>query len=122
MTNKVAILALIIALAALALVVLRPAGNNAVEKKETAFERVMRTRTIRCAYADYPPPTIIDPNTKKLSGFVYDIIEEAGRRLNLQIDWVEEVGYGNINAGFETGRYDVFCSPVWPSAPRAANS
>ncbi len=86
--------------------------------KESTFERVVRTGEIRCAYAVYEPPLFKDPNTGQLSGIFYDVMEEVGRRLNLKIKWVEEVGYGTIAEGFATDRYDAFCNTVWPTPER----
>jgi len=86
--------------------------------KESTYERVLRTGEIRCAYAVYEPPLIKDPNTGQLSGIFYDVMEEVGKRLNLKINWVEEVGYGTIAEGFVTDRYDAFCNTVWPTPER----
>lgn len=95
-------------------------GGNVgqVMKAETTYERVIRTGEIRCAYAIYEPPLIKDPNTGRLSGIFYDVMEEIGRRLSLKIKWVEEVGYGTIAEGFATDRYDAFCNTVWPTPER----
>jgi ABC-type amino acid transport substrate-binding protein len=87
--------------------------------KETTYDRVLRTGEIRCAYAPYAPALIKDPNTGKLSGIFYDVMTEVGHRLNLKINWVEEVGYGVIPEGFATDRYDAFCNTVWPTAERS---
>ena len=87
--------------------------------KETTYERVIRTGEIRCAYAVYEPPLIKDPSTGKLSGIFYDVMTEVGKRLNLKINWVEEVGYGTIAEGFATDRYDAFCNTVWPTPERS---
>lgn len=95
-----------------------PAPHN-LTSAETAYDRILRTGTLRCAYALYPPDLIKDPNTGALSGIFYDVMEEVGRRLNLKIDWTEEVGYGVIAEGFATNRYDAFCSAVWPTAERS---
>jgi polar amino acid transport system substrate-binding protein len=127
MHRKASYLAFIIAVIALAMVFFRPSATvtentSSSAQKETAFARVMRTHTIRCAYADLPPALIIDPNTKKLSGIYYDILEEIAHRLNLDLQWTEEVGYGNINTGFDSGRYDLFCAQLFPTAARAKNS
>jgi polar amino acid transport system substrate-binding protein len=87
--------------------------------KESTYERVLRTGEIRCAYAPYAPALIKDPNTGQLSGIFYDVVTEIGRRLNLKIDWVEEVGYGVIAQGFETNSYDAFCNTVFPTPERS---
>ena len=86
---------------------------------ESTYQRVLRTGEIRCAYGVYPPPLIKDPNTGQMSGIFYNVMEEVGRRLNLKIAWVEEVGYGTIAEGFKTDRYDAFCNTVWPTPERS---
>lgn len=87
-----------------------------------AFARVQQTRTLRCAYAAYNPMVIIDPNTRQLSGIFYDLVNEIGKRANIAVEWVEEVGYGNINAGFVTNRYEAFAAGLWPAGSRAVNT
>ncbi|MEJ0062850.1 MAG: transporter substrate-binding domain-containing protein [Alphaproteobacteria bacterium] len=99
-----------------------PAAPSSPAAKLTAYERVLKTGVLRCAYASYEPMLIIDPNTRQFSGIFYDLLNEISSRLNLKVEWVEEVGYGNINAGFVTGRYDAFCAGLWPSGNRARNT
>lgn len=94
-------------------------NNNTAPVNESTYDRVIRTGEIRCAYAVYEPPLIKDPNTGQLSGIFYDVMEEVGRRLNVKINWVEEVGYGTIAEGFSTDRYDAFCNTVWPTPERS---
>ncbi len=98
------------------------APSQTVTPVESTFDRIMRTKTIRCAYTSHPPIMTIDPNTKNITGIFPDVIEDIAHRLNLKVNWVEEVGYGNINTGFVSGRYDVFCGPLWPTATRASSS
>lgn len=93
--------------------------TSAPAHKETAYERVMRTRTIRCGYATSPPVLVRDPNTGKISGLDVDIWEQIGLQLGLKIEWVEEAGWGNFIEGMRTGRYDAFCSLVWPDEARS---
>ena len=95
------------------------AKSAAPGAKETTYERALRTGEIRCAYAPFEPDLIKDANTGELSGIFYDVLTEIGRRLNLKISWVEEVGYGVIPEGFVTGRYDAFCSTIWPTPDRS---
>lgn len=92
-----------------------------VVSHQTAFDRVASSHTLRCAYAAYDPFLIIGAD-KNISGIFHDIVEEAAKRLNLKVEWVEEVGYGNINSGFMTNRYDAFCAGLWPAGSRAANT
>ena len=87
----------------------------------SAYERVISTRAIRCSYAAFPPFLNID-SENHLSGIVYDVVEEAAKRLNLKVVWSEEVTYGTVNTGFETGRYDAFCGGLWPAGSRAPST
>ena len=94
-------------------------GNEAVAVKESVYDRVMRTGTIRCGYADWNPLLIKDPNTGKLSGIAYDYVEAMGKALNLKVEWAEEVGWGDFPVALETGKIDAFCTGAWPTASRA---
>lgn len=118
--TKLAGLALVVSLLALAGVYLRPAihAGNTAAKKETAFERVMRTRTLRCAYAMWPPHFMIDSKTGEKQGINYELWEAIGKVANLKIEWVEEVGYGSFPDNLNSGKEDAFCSGSWMSVPR----
>jgi len=83
--------------------------------QETAFARVMRTRTIRCGYVVYPPAFIKDPNTGRYSGIIYDIVELMAKRIGLQVQWAEEVTFGTMVEGLKTRRYDALCLNGWNS-------
>jgi len=87
--------------------------------QETAYERVMRTGTIRCGYALWNPSLLKDPNTGKFSGIIYDYVEALGQALNLKIDWTEEVSWGDFPAALDSGRVDAMCAGVWPSSKRS---
>jgi ABC-type amino acid transport substrate-binding protein len=80
---------------------------------ESAFDRVMRTKTIRCGYVVYAPTIIRDPNTKQLSGIMHDVIEGIAQRLELKVDWVEEATWATYMEGLYTNRYDAVCAAAW---------
>jgi len=92
---------------------------QAESKTESAYDRVMRTGTIRCGYIHYEPYMIIDPATGKISGIYPDLMEEVGKRLSLKVEWAEEVGFGTAVEGLKTNRYDMVCSFMWASSTRA---
>ncbi len=94
------------------------ATAHAASLKETAFDRIMRTHTIRCGYATWPPYLVKEPNTGKLSGLSYDYMEEIGRILDLKIDWAEEVDWGSYIEGLNTGRFDLMCMGDWAIGER----
>lgn len=88
---------------------------------QSVADRVMASGTIRCGYFSWPPFTMKDPNTGKVSGLNYDVMEAIGRNLGLKIEWVSEVGVGDVATSLETNKFDVMCSTVWPSPARTKN-
>jgi polar amino acid transport system substrate-binding protein len=121
MNNK---LAMLVAAAAILLVgfFVGRMGNPASTKLpvvESQLERILERDKIRCSYLIYSPYFRKDPNTGKLSGIFYEIMEEIGKAADLEVEWVEEVGYENIFTGLESGRHDVFAGGLWPSTSRA---
>lgn len=86
---------------------------------ESRLTQVIKSGEIRASYLIYSPYFRKDPNTGELSGIFHDLMEEIGKKAGLRINWVEEVGYENIFAGLDSGRYDVFAGGLWPSTSRA---
>jgi polar amino acid transport system substrate-binding protein len=85
----------------------------------SVYDRVMDTQTIRCGYIPRVPAFVLDPNTKEMSGIMYDITMEMGKRLNLKIEWVEETNFAELVVGIKNKRFDSVCSGVWSIAQRA---
>ncbi|MDR3425225.1 MAG: transporter substrate-binding domain-containing protein [Alphaproteobacteria bacterium] len=82
-------------------------------KMETTYERVMRTGVLRCGYVIDPPHVVKDPNTGNLSGVIVDTMNEAGKLLQIKVDWSEEVGWGNTVEALRSGRIDAICTDYW---------
>ena len=119
-TNKTAIVALIVALTALANVALRPVQDgSASAKKETAFERVMKTRSIRCSYISRAHHFTIDPAAKQMSGIDYEVMEAIGKLTHLNIIWNEETGVGAFPELLSSGKDDVHCVTMWTNVARS---
>ena len=119
---KLSHLALVVALSAVTAFAVgkytaAPAPSAA--KQETAFERVMRTGTLRCGYAVMPPHIVRDPNTGNMSGLSYELMNEAAKRLNLTANWSEEVTFSNLAEGFKSKRYDALCVAGYRWVPMA---
>lgn len=85
------------------------------------YDRVMKTQTIRCGYAEWPPFMSIDPNTKEISGMFKDIWEEIGKKLQLKIQWETIVGWGEVTEALNSKKIDAFCLVVWPDPARTKN-
>lgn len=96
---------------------------SAADKYDSAYARVQQTNKIRCGYITWKPYFYLndpnDPSTK--TGIVYDLMNEIGKTLDLQIEWTEEISWGTIGEGFKTGRYDMACITMWPDAPKYKN-
>jgi ABC-type amino acid transport substrate-binding protein len=119
-SNKISAFALLIAVLALGVAFVRsPSTDSTAQKKETAFERVMRTQTIKCGYIAAYPYMIKDPNSGQLSGIAHDFMEGLGKALHLKIVWAEETGWGAFPATLQMQRIDAFCVGAWISAARA---
>lgn len=86
---------------------------------EPAFERVMKTHTIRCAYNKGRPYPVIEASSASETGIAYDVIEEMGRILGLTIEWQEEVPPSKMTGTLVSGESDVMCTPLWPSGNRS---
>jgi ABC-type amino acid transport substrate-binding protein len=96
---------------------IRNAPTAATE--ETAFDRVTRTNTLRCGYGVATPWMMVDPNTKKLYGVNKDLTEAVASKMGVQVDWVEETGWGVAEQGLITHRYDMMCGSVCIDPRRA---
>ena len=88
-------------------------------QKESVYDRVMRTKTIRCGYFIRPGFLMKDVNSGELSGIAHDYAEELAKSLSLKIEWAAEIGGGDIATALDGGRIDAFCSAVWPTSARA---
>jgi len=120
--NKTSVLSLVIALIALVTVFVQKPQDATQAKKETVYERVIRTGTIRCGYGVWDPIIIKDPNTGKLSGIFYDYMEALGKELSLKIEWDSNLNWSDWNVGLQLGRYDAACVGIWPMAHRSRES
>lgn len=88
------------------------------ERKESVYDKTLRTEEIKCGYALWSPALYKDPNSNELKGYIYDIIEAAGQKMGIKIVWAEEAGWDTIVEGLKTRRYDMICTGLWATAAR----
>ncbi|HEY1096837.1 MAG TPA: transporter substrate-binding domain-containing protein, partial [Alphaproteobacteria bacterium] len=93
--------------------------QNQVAAKESVYEKVVRTNTLRCGYVTYAPYLVKDPNTGKMSGIFYDLTEKMGELLNLKIEWTHETTFGTFVEDMKSGRYDVYCGGLWAEVSKS---
>ncbi|MDD3181877.1 MAG: transporter substrate-binding domain-containing protein [Alphaproteobacteria bacterium] len=86
------------------------------KKRETAFERVIRTNTLRCGYGIWEPGLSKDMITGNLKGIFFEYLEAIGKHTGLNIVWTEEVAWGDYPEALNSGRIDAMCFGAWPKA------
>ncbi len=101
------------------LLTLLPFSSAFADQKESAYDRVMRTGTLRCGYATYDPVLVKDAITGEVKGIAVDIMEEVGKRLSLNIDWNLEFTYVTGFEELKSNRYDMVCTALWGWASQA---
>ena len=82
-------------------------------KEESVYDRVMRTRTLRCGYFIEAPFTRVDANTGARSGIAHDLAEKLGKELGLKVEWTQEVNFATLAEDLSSGRYDAVCASVF---------
>ena len=82
----------------------------AQDKRESAYDRVMRTQTLRCGYFEWPPYMHKDESTGKFNGVYYDIVEALGKTLGLKIEWSYEYALGQQVEALKSGKMDALCA------------
>lgn len=117
-TSQLLLTVLIAAVVAIGAQKLLP-QSAATTTTETAFERVKRTGTLRCGWGIWPGLSEKDPNTGQLSGTAHDYVEAMAEKLQLKVEWSEEIGWGDIVSSLQSGRIDAYCSGLWTNAARA---
>jgi polar amino acid transport system substrate-binding protein len=93
-------------------------ASGAVVVQESAFDRVMRSGTIRCGYAVYAPYFTKDPATGAFGGIWHDFTEAVADHLGLKVVWAEEVGLADVGVALDTGKIDVYCAALWSAGKR----
>lgn len=79
------------------------------DTKESAFDRVMRTGTLKCGVFPWPPYFEIDANTQKIVGKAKPFYDTAASLLNIKIEYVD-VNFATYIEDMKLGRIDAFCN------------
>jgi ABC-type amino acid transport substrate-binding protein len=77
----------------------------------------LREGKIKVCYSNYPPITIKDQNTGKLSGESIDAIEYIANESDLEIEYVEG-NFGTFIAALQSGQCDVVGTPLFTRMER----
>lgn len=87
-------------------------------KFESVYDRVTKSKTLRCGYINWPPLSQKDPNTGKMSGMYIDMTEELARGYGWKVEWAEEIAPTDMIAALNSGRVDMMCAPFAPVPQR----
>jgi len=77
--------------------------------KESAYNRVMRTNTLRCGFVPWPPGFAVDPNTNEVSGPTKDLFKSIIKLTGWKPEFVQ-VALGTYILDLNNGRIDAMCS------------
>jgi ABC-type amino acid transport substrate-binding protein len=81
-------------------------------------ERINTSSELHAGYGVYPPYTQEDPNTKRVSGFSVEIIEQIAKELKCKVVW-HRLNWNTMSADLKRGEYDVIADPIFQTIPRA---
>ena len=82
------------------------------------LDRINAKGEIHAGYGVYPPYTQEDPNTKRVSGFSVEIVEQIGRELNAKVVW-HRINWNTMAADLKRGQFDIIADPIFQTIPRA---
>jgi polar amino acid transport system substrate-binding protein len=94
-------------------------GKN-TELKESTLDKVKKEGVLRVGYIPWPPTTIKDPTTGKLSGNFIDAIEYLTAIMNVKLEYVE-VSWTTFAGGLQSGDFDLAITTTFATIPRAMN-
>ncbi len=94
-------------------------SEDGTSKNKSVFNRVMESGKLRCGYVITTPALLKDANTGELSGISYDLVNEMGKNLDLEVEWVEETSWATMLEGLANNRYDALCSAIWSTTSRS---
>src|SRR3989338_386085 len=88
----------------------------------SVYNKVVSSGTIRACYVVYPPASIKDPNTGKLSGVFVETLNKAAENMGLKVDWNTEVGWGDMIEALNSSKCDIIGSPAWSNSTRGKSA
>ncbi|MDR3424848.1 MAG: transporter substrate-binding domain-containing protein [Alphaproteobacteria bacterium] len=88
-----------------------------ISSQQPVYDRVVRTKTLRCGYVVFPPTIIKDPNTGAMSGILYDAIEKAAAKIGIKVEWATEVNWGDYLTALQYNHADMICAASWNNTP-----
>lgn len=88
-------------------------GGQTSVAKESAYERVLRTKTLKCGWFAEPPFTNFDPNTGEKSGIVIDIVNQFAADYDVKVTWETISNFAAMGEDLKQGKYDAICASLF---------
>jgi tRNA-dependent cyclodipeptide synthase len=74
--------------------------------------------TLKAGFTQYPPAFYYNQETKEKSGIFYEVLVHIAKENNLDVQWVEQTGYGVVTDALNEGRYDIWAGTLWQTPER----
>ena len=95
-----------------------PPTNGPSGRLKGLLDRIETSGELHAGYGVYPPYTQENPNTKDVSGFSVDIINQIAKELKCNVVW-HRLNWNTMSADLKRGEYDVIADPIFQTIPRA---
>lgn len=116
-TNFLSIVAIIVGVVAL-LVSFGKDSQGLRNNDGSTLERIQKSKVMRIGYEGYPPYSIKDPSSGKLSGYSVDMAEYIAKQAGWKIEWVQTNADTKI-PDLIVGRFDLMVEPIFRTIPRS---
>ncbi len=120
-STRVAYLALVVAIGALLLGIIRPqitGVSTTTESSQVQQSSFSKDSLLKVAIVPAPPITAIDPSSKKPVGYAVDVIDAIGRNAKLKIEYLPS-DWATMGAALSSGKADVVIGPIFVTEGRA---
>ncbi len=87
--------------------------------QNNSFENIVKSGVIRCGYQYWDGGVYKNEETGELEGFVVDVTHALAEVLDLKIEWVGLIEWGDIPAALRANKIDAMCAGVWLSGKNA---
>jgi len=121
-TNWAKIAGVVVLTIVVSLLTVKLSGSSTGSIGNSVYDKVVSSGTIRACYVVYPPASIKDPNTGKLSGVFVETLNKAAENMGLKVDWNTEVGWGEMIEALNSSKCDIIGSPAWSNSTRGKSA
>ncbi len=117
-TVAIAVLALAIAIGGLFLPTPLPTNVHSPTVQKSTLNQITERGVLRVGYELYPPYTILEPESGKLTGFSVDLTAYIAKEAGWEVEWVRTTADTKI-PDIQAGKFDVMTEPIFQTIARA---